>query len=528
MRAEEIRDERTLSAWLERRPRENEIAIAHRAALRVFPLYASRMHEAWAHKAELTSLPVLRCNLLSSVAATVPTAGIGSADTATSREAAIQAGLVANMAADAAARDKDHIVSASVRTVADAALAAETAIIPNEAAYSAACAARAAAQVGRAGRPGIAGAKDEASNNAELWFQVATDAAVFETGSLPLARPLWFAAVPDWFLQAENKMIALWAADPPERWDFWRRWWEGAKAGRYLDPQLQLAIVQGVSDETWDAGPDAVAARIREIEAEFNAAREPVREPVDEATLAEIIEATPNAERVEFDPEIEAIRAVPVSDLSVDHLRDAIDRLTDASEVFGSPDRFNNQYLALLPDVEKLRRALVRISVRPLRLHDVSADLIVRLDIRIRNGECPNTDKDALVASYKADLAGAMVDLQAHDPRVAEAVKARLTHGVEAVSEEDTNALADGVEAAAQITNELLRKELREDIATIRNPHATPIETRQAVYRLSSRLPRILWVYRKDGVEGFLKLTGLGRALEWSVSQIIRFLGFGG
>jgi len=314
-------------------------------------------------------------------------------------------------------------------------------------------------------------------------------------------------------------------------WSFWLDWYQrlldGTEDRWDLLTDIALLDKDAEGNDLWQDSEN-LAAEIARLEAEYAAKETPAAPTVEDAPLAEVIAATPNAERVEYAPKKEAIHTVPLSDLPVDHLQDALDRLTDASEVFGPPDGFNNQYLALIPDIDKLRRALDRYAKRPLRLHDVAADLSARLDNRIRNGECPETEKDALVASYKADLAGAMVDLQAHDPRVVEAVKARLTHGVDSVEDEDIEVIEAGVAAAAKISDEVLRAELLEDLATIKDPHASPEEGRQAIYRLGSRLPRILWVYRKESVEAFLKVTGVGQALEWSVSIIIRLFTSGG
>ena len=69
MRADEITDQESLTAWLQERPREDAIRIANRCAQRVFPLWAGAMSEDWARNLDLTALLVLRQNLTSGVAA---------------------------------------------------------------------------------------------------------------------------------------------------------------------------------------------------------------------------------------------------------------------------------------------------------------------------------------------------------------------------------------------------------------------------------------------------------------------------
>ena len=46
VKASEIKDEATLRAWLEGRPQADAVAIAHRAALRVFPICAALIEGA--------------------------------------------------------------------------------------------------------------------------------------------------------------------------------------------------------------------------------------------------------------------------------------------------------------------------------------------------------------------------------------------------------------------------------------------------------------------------------------------------
>jgi len=69
----DIGDRDSLRAWLNERPealRQKEaVTIAHRAAMRVLPIYS----EAASHKADLTEIPILRANLISGVAGKMPT-----------------------------------------------------------------------------------------------------------------------------------------------------------------------------------------------------------------------------------------------------------------------------------------------------------------------------------------------------------------------------------------------------------------------------------------------------------------------
>lgn len=87
MQAKDIKDRDTLERWLKSRPQPDSTLIATRAALRVAPLWFSAMQQDWAVKARLTSLPILRTTLITSVACNAPSEYIGTAAFAAARSA---------------------------------------------------------------------------------------------------------------------------------------------------------------------------------------------------------------------------------------------------------------------------------------------------------------------------------------------------------------------------------------------------------------------------------------------------------
>jgi hypothetical protein len=330
-----------------------------------------------------------------------------------------------------------------------------------------------------------------------------------------LTRPIWGGAANP--LDEGWRTITSWidAKATPE-WAFWLDWYQRALDGTETRWALlrDIALLDKDADgqDIW-ASPLRVAAEIARLEAEH--ARK--AGAVTDAALAHVIAETPNGERLVHDPEIGAIRAIPDTALPADYLQDTLDRLADAAGTFGDLSTPGNQYSALSPDIAKLNGALDRYAARPLRLHDVAADLSVRLDTRISNGECPGAEQDALIGSYRNALTGAMIDLQAHDPRVAEAVRKRLEHGRDTVDAEGQAALAAGVADAAPITEVNLLAEMRADLATLADHHATPAATRQALWALSSRLPRIFYIYRTELATWVTLGTGLPTAVAWII-----------
>ena len=87
---EDIKDQGSLKRWLIEWPQENgkdeaqaraiAVSIAHRAAMRVLPLWWAWTLTDDARNRDLTALPVLRCSLISGVAVIAPTPEINLAE----------------------------------------------------------------------------------------------------------------------------------------------------------------------------------------------------------------------------------------------------------------------------------------------------------------------------------------------------------------------------------------------------------------------------------------------------------------
>ena len=220
-------DREKLESWLKNRPREDAILIAQRAALRVFPLLASRMSKAEARSHFAKSTPVLRCYLTAGVARRYPAPEVRAA---------------ASLASAAASID--------VAAAAAAASATDAAAPAFAAAFTAA-----------------ASAKDVS------WQQVKQDVSILQSGGDILFAPLWHSDPPATILQAEQtclEALALEAGDPNS---FWHRWYLAAKRGAWLDWDLQRDIAL-IPNPVWKEGPKAVLAAIAEIEVRHDSRRQ--------------------------------------------------------------------------------------------------------------------------------------------------------------------------------------------------------------------------------------------------------------
>lgn len=243
MDPDKIKDRKSFEAWLKARPEEvrrrEGIVLAHRSALRVFPIWGRSLEAAWASNRKLTALPLLRSLLTSGVAAHSPNPLIR-----------VSAAIAVSSLDAIAAEVADH-AAAYACEASDAARAADTHA-------AAAAAARAAAAAHAA-----ALAADY------VWEQVRDDARLILAGDDLFQAPLWSIPQPPWFHQFDTETRAIWRNDPPGTWDFWLDWWDQLRIGQPLDWALQEKVAL-IPDEVWKAGPGAVAAAIREIKTSSN------------------------------------------------------------------------------------------------------------------------------------------------------------------------------------------------------------------------------------------------------------------
>ena len=111
--AKDIKDRDSLKQWLKEWPdsqgmdeeaaRKVAVTIAHRVAMRVFPITWKWFSSEAARKRDLTALPFLRCSLISGVACKYPTPEIKKAADAATATAAYAADAATDAAATATA-----------------------------------------------------------------------------------------------------------------------------------------------------------------------------------------------------------------------------------------------------------------------------------------------------------------------------------------------------------------------------------------------------------------------------------------
>ena len=462
--ASEIEDRKTLEAWLETRPRQDAVVIAHRSAMRVLPLWGAIMDADWVPRKGLTALPLLRSGLITGIATAFPITSDVAARAADHADAtADRANAVFRAAARASARGASTAASANSMEAASG-ISADAATATRAAAYAAYAT---AAQAGAAA----------------VWAMAKSDALALENEDTVMQSELWLGSTPLWFQAADKDMISVWDTEPKARWMFWRRWWQGVATGRQIDWQLQLAIVEGIDDETWE-NPDAVAARIAEIETAFAGPTKGRDKNIDKA-----ISETPNGERIEGNPTSQKLILVPEPEITDNLYAYASRKVLTTIEIVRR-DR-GQQYTALHVDLEMLESAVDSDPSLPIELYDACQAALTRLNARCGNGELPDLENDALLQDYRSRLRDAGSDLFGNDPMTQNVIATRnkvLGNDVFVENADDVKRAVEEIQPALEGT---LADALPHNAEVATNVHLDVEDRKSDTYKLVSRVVRI-------------------------------------
>ena len=261
-----------LEKWLRAQPREVSVAIAARAALRVFPALdgvfnASRMKTASAQELSGVFIYVFQSIAFPVGAVRYPRAAETLARTVIARPAVRSTAYL-----DAAA----FAAHTALVAYLDASEVAKHQILNNasDPAGFAAMATNSALSVFRSGAGNNAAAR-LASNTADsdLWLVINSDKSFIDGGGTAqqlAARPLWPASVPgliseDW----GNLMSELLALN--EGWEVWTTWYDAVLQGKPTPGGEELDIFRVLLNEEsdWEKGPKHVNGLIRAKEEEI-------------------------------------------------------------------------------------------------------------------------------------------------------------------------------------------------------------------------------------------------------------------
>ncbi len=384
-------------------PNEVSVAIATRAALRVFPLLTHSDHHNTVQ--ENLTLLTARCMLNASVAAKIPTHEIRAAAAAASASAeiAIKNTAYAAGAALFAAESAAHAAYAATYTISDAA------------AFAAADADRAAAY---------------------LSIEAATETATTADSELSIqeifSASLWHAPKePHWLFPLLVPLSNILDSGP--KWTFWQNWYQGFLIGKPLDWELQRRVAL-IDNAIWEAGPEAVAAEITKIEAKI------------------LAEKTPQAERLEFNRETAKFFAAPIEIAKPDLLGAILSQVEDTLEnaVANSSNGLHDRSREVLV----LRRTAQKYGNDPQRIEMDFTSVHAGITRQFASDELPTSEEN--LALHHALQEGAQ-GIRATHPEVAENREilnkqaiAELTDAQKAVLEEAQPILEDISEGSLQ------------------------------------------------------------------------------
>jgi hypothetical protein len=296
------------------------------------------------------------------------------------------------------------------------------------------------------------------------------DAEVLEAGQDALVMPLWPSIIPSGLHGAEMAGLEALTAETGDRNSFWHRWWFAMKRGEPLDWDLQREVAL-IPDEVWKAGPKAVMEEIARIEARFALA------------------ASNNAEVIEQNPETGKLHLVPTSSLPADLGAYARRKMLKAVELFDDPG-LKQQYGAIAPDLDMLRRAEAEAGNMPVELYDACLSATRRLAVRAAGGECPSPEKDALLEDYRNRLVDVVADILAHDPMTQDVLDRRNWIKGNSALIDEAETVTRAVEAVLPASEGRLAETLPLDAKLATDPNADPEERKTASVRLSGRMLR--------------------------------------
>jgi len=487
VKVSDITDRDSLEAWLLDRPEDEKktfaISIAHRAVMRVLPLYWEWMETSkYARKRDLTALPVLRCNLISGVARKMPIPEIKTAAFAASgNNDFASASASASIAVGSASAD------AATATAADGTTAVRFASLAT------------------------ADSTIVTSASADLWKQNQNDCMVLQSGDFLLSTPLWNGDESpfqkEWDVVRQSLPVATSARSEetargavPVDWSFWINWYQDALEGREPNWEMLEEIAgigedHPITEEDWDKGPARVNFLIGEIQAKYLSAYAPL------------------AERVEFNPQSARFHTTPQEPTKPDLLAATLSQVEDAKE-----DALADVGNGLREDsreVRVLNRTIQRYSNDPQRIEMDFTSVAIGLRRQIEETqELPKSEGN--LALLEAVEEGARA-IRATHPDVAENRMILAGQVLRELPKEDIAVLDEAKEVLVAISEGAMSEDFAEDIPELINdallplPNgAPPLPGLDPAVRVFGRVSRMAMMMQKSGeiVEAIHNSTG--------------------
>ncbi|MEM1363146.1 MAG: hypothetical protein AAGF94_15775, partial [Pseudomonadota bacterium] len=360
-----------------------------------------------------------------------------------------------------------------------------------------------------------------------VWNQLRADCEALVAGRNVWISPLWSEKN-----RLKNRFSEEWAVtkrawqQTGAPWDRFAEIYDDFWSGTEPDWDFLEQIVL-IDPEIWNAGPEAVAEAIANIE-NAQDVETPPTSGVDEPSLIAGIGKSENGEEIIFNENRNKFNVEPLTNLPRDIMGESIETLTSTIDLFDFDEPSSNQYRALEEELELLKQAVERYADRPRLLYIQCTRVTRRLAIKFQNGDCPAPSQDANVGDFYVTIMEVATGLRERDPLVREAVAHAGHVHTEPVSEEDQKTLEEVVEQVLPISEGLLASELPEDLGTAIDPDAPLEDVREARLALGGRLLRIFataYHWSKAGLQEVESVTKSAANISVNAAKVAAALG---
>jgi hypothetical protein len=199
-----------------------------------------------------------------------------------------------------------------------------------------------------------------------------------------------------------------------------------------------------------------------------------------------IIDATPHAEIVDYDPTDDVFRLTRIDHIGDDFIPNILDQIEESVRIFEPDSATSNEYQALNPEIAKLADASVRYAQKPVMLLKRVNIVELRIDAKIASGYCPTADQDANIKELKKTLQDVQVELIAFSPEVKKYYDSKPLPVVDDV----LPAIAEGVDLLASQSDAALGQILADETQVLNDPESGETEKRSAYSHLIGLIAR--------------------------------------
>ncbi len=218
-------------------------------------------------------------------------------------------------------------------------------------------------------------------------------------------------------------------------WSFWRLWYEQLRKGRDWRPDAVIEVLNGIGKEEWKGDTALLNPLFAEVLALYRAEDERA-----------VIDATPIAEDVSFDPKQQLFVLQPMDRIEVDDLGVILEQIAAARRIFAGQDGLSNAYQPLEDELKLLEDAETRYAKRPIHIMKTVTRVLRRLDHKAGTGDCPTPEQDTKLLDFRDSLQDVQLELAALNDEVRkwyEKTRPRMTAEAVPLIVEGTEALYD-------------------------------------------------------------------------------------